>query len=48
MAPTSQPSWAAAAAAVGAGSGSSLIAPVASWARSTLPTFSTLGCIPVL
>src|SRR6266516_1619302 len=46
IAPTSQPSWAAAVAAVGAGSGSSLTCPVTPCSRSTSATCLALGCIP--
>jgi len=46
IAPTSQPSCAAAVAAVGAGSGSSLTSPVTPSSRSTPATFIALGCMP--
>src|SRR5205823_9555779 len=46
IAPTSQPSWAAAVTAVGAGSGSSLTCPVTPCSRSTSATCLALGCIP--
>src|SRR5262252_2190799 len=46
IAPTSQPSWAAAVAAVGAGSGSSLTCPVTPRSRSTSVTCLALECIP--
>src|SRR5690242_16189928 len=46
IAPTSQPSWAAAVAAVGAGSGSSLTCPVTPRSRSASATCLALGCIP--
>ena len=45
IAPTSQPSWAAAAAAVGAGSGSSLTSPVAPSDCRTPATRCALGCM---
>src|SRR6516162_11203627 len=46
IAPTSQPSCAAAVAAVGAGSGSSLTCPATPSSRRTSVTRSALGCIP--
>src|SRR5262252_2665574 len=46
IAPTSQPSWLAAATAVGAGSGSSLTCPLTPSSRRTSATRSALGCIP--
>src|SRR5690606_11492531 len=45
IAPTSQPSCSAAACAVGAGSGSSLIAPVAPLSRRAFATRSVFGCM---
>src|SRR6185437_5869591 len=46
IAPTSQPSCAAAVAAVGAGSGSSLMSPVTPSSRSTPATLIAVGCMP--